>query len=93
MSVKLRLSRAGAKKNPYYHLVAADSRKPRDGAFIEAIGSFYPNRKGEEFTVDTERLSHWLKVGAVPTGTVGEMLKRYHKAHPTPAAAPAAAKA
>lgn len=87
MSVKLRLSRAGAKKNPYYHLVAADSRKPRDGKFIEAVGSYYPNRKGEEFEVNTERLAHWIKAGATPTETVGELLKRYHKAHPPAAAA------
>jgi small subunit ribosomal protein S16 len=94
MSVKLRLARAGAKKNPYYHLVAADSRKPRDGKFLEAIGSYYPGRKAkdkEPFEVNVERLNHWLKSGAQPTGTVGELLKRYHKAHPEAAAAAAAA--
>jgi small subunit ribosomal protein S16 len=81
MSVKLRLARAGAKKNPYYHLVAADSRMPRDGRFIEAIGSYYPSQHdAKRFQVDDERLAHWLKAGALPTETVGELLKRHQKA-------------
>jgi small subunit ribosomal protein S16 len=87
MSVKLRLARAGAKKNPYYHLVAADSRKPRDGKFIKAIGSYYPHNKADPFQVDAERLAHWLKMGAQPTGTVGELIKRHNKAHPPAAKA------
>jgi small subunit ribosomal protein S16 len=86
MSVKLRLARAGAKKNPYYHLVAADSRKPRDGKFIEAIGSYHPNSPEKQFDVDAERLQFWLKSGAQPTVTVGELIKRHQKANP-PAAA------
>jgi small subunit ribosomal protein S16 len=80
MSVKLRLARAGAKKNPYYHVVAADSRKPRDGKFIEAIGSFYPNDRTAQFKIDDERLAYWLKAGAQPTETVGELIKRHQKA-------------
>lgn len=88
MSVKLRLARAGAKKAPYYHLVAADSRKPRDGKFIEAIGAFEPSPDGKaEFKVDVERLDYWLKAGAQPTGTVGELIKRYRKANPPAAKA------
>lgn len=87
MSVKLRLARAGAKKNPYYHVVAADSRKPRDGKFIEAIGSFYPSGGEKEFDIDAERLAYWLKAGAQPTETVGELIKRFQKNAP---AAPAA---
>ena len=90
MSVKLRLARAGAKKNPYYHVVAADSRKPRDGKFIEAIGKFDPSAEaGKQFVVDAERLSYWLKAGAQPTGTVAEHIKRFQKANPAPAAAKA----
>jgi len=87
MSVKLRLARAGAKKNPYYHVVAADSRKPRDGKFIEAIGSYYPNSKEKQFDVDTERLQYWIKAGAQPTVTVGELIKRHRKANPPAAQA------
>ena len=88
MSVKLRLARAGAKKNPYYHVVAADSRKPRDGKFIEAIGSFDPSAEaGKQFQVDPERLAHWLKAGAQPTETVAEHIKRFQKANPPAAKA------
>jgi len=87
MSVKLRLARAGAKKNPYYHVVAADSRKPRDGKFIEAIGSFYPHDKQNPFKVDDERLAYWIKAGAQPTETVGELIKRHQKANPPAAKA------
>jgi small subunit ribosomal protein S16 len=93
MSVKLRLARAGAKKNPYYHLVACDSRKPRDGKFLEAIGFYEPGAEKKElqFSVRPERLDYWTKAGAQPTGTVGELLKKYIKANPAPVAAPAAA--
>jgi len=88
MSVKLRLARAGAKKNPYYHVVAADSRKPRDGKFIEAIGSYHPSSKEAPFKIDLARLDHWIKAGAQPTDTVGDLVKQYRKANPeTPAQA------
>ena len=96
MSVKLRLARAGAKKSPYYHLVAADSRKPRDGKFLEAIGSYVPTakKKEDQFKVNSDRLAYWQKAGAVATETVAELLKRYAKANPAPVAAkPAAAAA
>ncbi|MBI3183121.1 MAG: 30S ribosomal protein S16 [Myxococcales bacterium] len=80
MAVVLRLSRAGAKKVPYYHLVAADSRSRRDGRFIEAIGAYDPNLDPPKFEVNEERLKHWLEVGAKPSETVAGLLRRAKKA-------------
>ncbi|GHA23683.1 hypothetical protein GCM10007989_18980 [Devosia pacifica] len=73
MSLKLRLARAGNKKRPYYHIVVADARSPRDGRFIERIGAYNPllNKDDEtRVTLDTERAKHWLSVGAQPTDRV-----------------------
>ena len=73
MAVSIRLSRGGAKKRPYYRIVVADSRSPRDGAFIEKIGTYNPMlAKDDEKRVvlDTERAKHWLAVGAQPTDRV-----------------------
>ena len=75
MSVTIRLTRAGSKKVPFYRVVAADSRSPRDGRFIEQLGVYDPLRKPVEFRVDAERLKHWLSVGALPSQTVGELLR------------------
>ena len=66
----LRLARAGAKKMPYYHVVATDSRNPRDGKFIEAIGAYDPNLSPRRWSSTQERLEHWLKAGATPSETV-----------------------
>jgi small subunit ribosomal protein S16 len=79
MAVVLRLARAGAKKMPYYHVVATDSRNPRDGKFIEAIGAYDPNLEPPKFEVNQERLEHWLKVGAQPSETVADLIKRSKK--------------
>ncbi len=79
MSVVLRLARAGAKKMPYYHVVATDSRNPRDGKFIEAIGCYDPNLEPAKFEVDATRLEHWIKVGARPSETVAGLIKRAAK--------------
>jgi small subunit ribosomal protein S16 len=76
MAVVLRLSRAGAKKMPFYHVVATDSRNPRDGKFIEAIGSYDPNQEPPKLELNRERLEHWLKVGATPSETVAGLIKR-----------------
>ncbi len=76
MAVVLRLSRAGAKKMPFYHVVATDSRNPRDGKFIEAIGSYDPNQEPPKLVLNRERLEHWLKVGATPSETVAGLIKR-----------------
>jgi small subunit ribosomal protein S16 len=76
MSVTIRLTRAGSKKVPFYRVVAADHRAPRDGRFIEQLGVYDPLREPVEFRVDQERLAHWLSVGALPSQTVGELLRR-----------------
>ncbi len=75
MSVKLRLSRVGAKKNPFYRVVVADSRSPRDGKFIEHIGVYDPTRTPVEIRFDMDRVRHWLSVGATPSDTVRELLE------------------
>lgn len=77
MAVSLRLSRAGAKKAPFYHIVAADSRSPRDGSFLEAVGTYRPT--SDELTFDEERVEKWLANGAQPTDTVRTLLRRYRK--------------
>jgi small subunit ribosomal protein S16 len=76
MSLKIRLARAGTKKRPYYHVVIADARSPRDGRFIEKIGTYNPKLedKSQRVTLITERASHWLSVGAQPTDRVQRFL-------------------
>lgn len=87
MAVVLRLARAGAKKKPYYHVVATDSRNPRDGKFIEAVGAYDPNLTPPKVEFDEERLSYWLKTGATPSETVADLIKVAAKApKSTPAA-------
>jgi small subunit ribosomal protein S16 len=86
MAVVLRLARAGAKKKPYYHVVATDSRNPRDGKFIEAVGAYDPNQTPVKVEFNQERLNYWLKTGATPSDTVADLIKRAAKAAPTPAA-------
>lgn len=80
MSVSLRLTRVGAKKAPYYRIVAADSRSPRDGRFIEQIGVFDPLRTPPEVRVDVARADFWLKNGAQASDTVDVLLKTARKA-------------
>ncbi|HEY2730495.1 MAG TPA: 30S ribosomal protein S16 [Polyangia bacterium] len=80
MSVTIRLTRAGTKKVPFYRIVAADHRAPRDGRFIEQLGVYDPLREPIEFRVDEQRLTHWLSVGAQPSQTVGELLRRQKRA-------------
>jgi small subunit ribosomal protein S16 len=72
MALKIRLARAGSKKRPYYHIVVADSRSPRDGRFIEQLGSWNPQlpKDGERVKVDEDRVKHWLSHGAQPTDRV-----------------------
>lgn len=74
--IKLRLRRMGAKKRPSYRIVAADSRSPRDGRFIETIGLYDPLTEPATVRVDVERARHWLAVGAQPTETVRDLLRR-----------------
>ena len=74
--VKIRLRRMGAKKAPYYHIVVADSRSPRDGRCIEKIGSYNPLLESENITIDVEKAQNWIKNGAQPTDTVRGLLKK-----------------
>ena len=75
MAVKIRLRRMGEKKNPFYRIVVADSRSPRDGRFIEEIGTYNPNIEPSEFKVDEELAKKWLANGAQPTEVVGKLFK------------------
>lgn len=70
MAVRIRLKRMGAKKKPFYRIVVADSRFPRDGRFIEEIGYYNPTTKPSTFDVDREKAKEWLSRGASPSGTV-----------------------
>ena len=77
MSLKIRLARGGAKKRPYYSIVVADSRSPRDGRFIEKLGTYNPmldRSHADRVTLKTERIQHWLRVGALPTDRVARFL-------------------
>lgn len=93
MALKIRLARAGSKKRPYYHIVVADARSPRDGRFIESIGSWNPllPRDGDRVTIDADRARHWLGNGATPTDRVLRFLdqagiaKRPARSNPTKA--------
>lgn len=76
MSVKIRLRRTGAKKAPYYRVVVADSRYPRDGRFIEEIGSVNPRTQPVTVEIDAEKAKKWIANGAQPTETVRAMLKK-----------------
>ena len=74
--VKIRLRRMGAKKAPYYRIVVADSRCPRDGRFIEEIGTYDPMAEGDNIKVDLERAQYWISNGAQPTETVRGLLTK-----------------
>ena len=76
MPVKIRLTRIGAKKSPFYRVIVADSEAPRDGRFIEAIGTYDPRSKPAEVKIKQDRLDLWLGRGAQPTDTVRSLLKK-----------------
>ncbi len=76
MAVKLRLARYGAKKYAYYRLVAADERARRDGRFLELLGTYNPNLDPPVVTLKEDRINHWLSVGAQPSDTVRNLLKK-----------------
>ena len=76
MAVKIRLRRMGAKKAPFYRVVVADSRYPRDGRFIEEIGTFDPMAGDDQIKIDAEATQKWISNGAQPTETVKELLKK-----------------
>lgn len=76
MAVKIRLRRMGAKKNPFYRVVVADSRFPRDGRFIEEIGTYNPMVEPADIKIDAEKATAWIGKGAQPTESVKSLLKR-----------------
>jgi small subunit ribosomal protein S16 len=76
MTVKLRLTRKGAKKKPYYRVVAADSEAPRDGRFLDIVGSYDPMKDPAEVRLNKEKVNHWLSKGAIATESVNAILKR-----------------
>ncbi|MDO5519451.1 MAG: 30S ribosomal protein S16 [bacterium] len=75
MAVKMRLKRMGSKKAPFYRIIVADSRAPRDGKFIDQIGTYDPTVEPSAFNVDEEKAKQWLANGAQPTDTVNKLLK------------------
>ena len=75
MAVRIRLRRAGSKKNPIWRIVVADKRSPRDGRTIETIGSYNPQTEPSQITIDTDRARHWLDRGAEPSQTVAKLLR------------------
>lgn len=75
MSVRIRLARYGKRNDPFYRIVVACKQKPRDGNFIEILGTYDPNNKKEKFKVDMERVNHWKSKGATATETVANLLK------------------
>ena len=86
MSVKIRLKRMGSKKRPFYRIVVADSRSPRDGRFIETVGTYNPLTEPEQVTLKEEAIMNWLSNGAQPSDTVRNILskqgvmKKFHEA-------------
>ncbi len=75
MAVRIRLKRTGAKNAPAFRIVVADGRSPRDGRFIEELGTYMPRRKGENFTINLERANYWVEKGAQPSETVASFLR------------------
>jgi small subunit ribosomal protein S16 len=82
MAVSIRLRREGAKNRPYYRVVVADSRSPRDGKFIEIIGTYDPKQTGQNSSFNVERAEYWISKGAKPSDTVRSLIKKQKKAPP-----------
>jgi small subunit ribosomal protein S16 len=80
MSVRIRLSRHGAKKKPFYRVVVADGRYPRDGRYIEQVGTYDPNLGTGAIKLNLEKLENWIKRGAKPTETVSQLMAKHKKA-------------
>ena len=79
MSVRVRLTRVGSKKNPIWRVVVSDQRSPRDGRFIETIGHYNPQTNPSTIVIDEERFQHWVSRGAQPTNTVKQLVKAHSK--------------
>ncbi len=86
MPVRIRLKRVGTTNAPAYRIVVADGRSPRDGRFIEEIGSYLPLQRENNFQLKLERAEYWLSKGALPSDTVASFIKRARKQAPAPAA-------
>jgi small subunit ribosomal protein S16 len=80
MAVRIRMKRIGAKNNPVYRIVVTDARSPRDGKFIEELGTYWPKKKSDKFTLDLDRARHWVARGAQPSETVASFIKQAGKA-------------
>ena len=80
MAVKIRMKRVGTKNTPVYRIVVADGRSPRDGKFIEEIGTYQPLKTGNNFVLDLERAKYWVSKGAKPSDTVASFIKKAGKA-------------
>jgi small subunit ribosomal protein S16 len=80
MSVKIRMKRVGTKNTPVYRIVVADSRSPRDGKFIEEIGTYHPLQSGTNFNLKLDRAQYWVSKGAQPSDTVASFIKKANKA-------------
>jgi len=94
MPVRIRLKRVGTKNQPAYRVVVADDRSPRDGRFIEQIGTYQPLMKGNNFTLKLDRVDYWVGVGAQPSDTVASFIRKARRARadsPASPSAPAAA--
>jgi small subunit ribosomal protein S16 len=87
MAVSIRLRREGTKNRPYYRVIVADKRSPRDGKFIEAIGNYDPRVINNNFKIDLGRVDHWIKNGAQPSATVASMILKARKSAAAAAAA------
>jgi len=79
MAVKIRMKRIGARNTPVFRIVVADSRSPRDGKFIEELGSYHPLKEGVNFNFNLERAEYWVSKGAQPSSTVASMIKKARK--------------
>jgi small subunit ribosomal protein S16 len=90
MAVKIRMKRVGAKNTPVFRIVVADSRSPRDGKFIEELGTYQPLKKGNNFSLNLERANYWVSKGAQPSDTVASFLKKANRAAAAAPAPPAA---
>lgn len=82
MAVRIRLQRRGTHKRPFYHVVVADGRAPRDGKFIEKIGTYDPLKKPAEITLLADRYQEWVSKGALPSDAVADLVRRYRKTQP-----------
>jgi small subunit ribosomal protein S16 len=80
MAVKIRMKRVGAKNKPAFRIVVTDGRSPRDGRFIEEIGTYLPQKKSDKFKLDLERAKYWVSKGAQPSETVASFIKKATKA-------------